>query len=78
MLNAMNPYEVRLEVLKLAKQYLDAEHEENVEKWSAKNSGILDSPRERAESMIAEYPTRYTEDDLLSKASNLYNFVLTK
>ena len=69
------PFEVRLDVMKMAQDMLDAEfrakenkHRQKAEALAINNVGGLAAHNDA-------YPTSYTESELLSKASALYGFV---
>lgn len=73
-----NPYEIRLDVLKLAKEMLEIEHRAAENVWLTKAgsptyNGHL--PAETAEAFYASAPQPPSVDDVIAKASALYNFV---
>lgn len=73
-----NPYEIRLDVLKLAKEMLEIEHNTAKDVWLTKagsptwNGHLSQS---QAEALYGSAPAAPTVDDVISKASALYNFV---
>lgn len=68
-----NPFEIRADMLKLAKDYMDQQFETNItaaEKMVEIGENTLDD--------IREAYTMYTVDELMEKAKELYSFVEKK
>ena len=78
-MNNKNPYEIRLDVLKMAQDMLEAEQRSKEIKF-----------REQVDTMRAAYkgneevvlsfidknaPTSYTQEEVISRSTALYNFV---
>jgi hypothetical protein len=68
-----NPFEIRSEVLGMAKDYLDKQTQMNVE-FTKK---LFEQGKKTVEEMQAAY-TPYTMDDLMKKAGEMYAFVIKK
>lgn len=68
-----NPFEIRSEVLGMAKDYLDKQTQMNVE-FTKK---LFEQGKKTVEEMQAAY-TPYTMDDLIKKAGEMYAFVIKK
>jgi hypothetical protein len=77
-----SPFEIRLDVLKMAQEMLDAERRSQ-EKYFEQKVDLLKSSNVQPE-VIANFitstepPKAYTEQDLLTRSSNLYAFVDNK
>lgn len=68
-----NPFEIRSEVLELAKHYLDKQIEMNIE--------YAEKMQELGKIKSDEYMkafTPYTFEDLMGKAQEMYSFVSTR
>jgi hypothetical protein len=65
-----NPFEIRTEVLAMAKDYMDKQYALNLE-LAQKMAG------ETAKAM-ENLPTMYTMEELMEKAKEMYKFVETK
>ena len=71
-----NPFEVRLDVMKMAQEMLDKEYYAKEQKYLQK----LDVMKAQQASGIEKFiesnaPTAYTPEDVVTRASALYNFV---
>jgi hypothetical protein len=70
---AKNPFEIRADIMALAKDYLDKQSALNVQYWEKMYSiGKLS-----LEEMKVAY-TPYTMEELVSKAQEMYSFVSKK
>jgi hypothetical protein len=68
-----NPFQIRSEVLELAKDYMDTQHQLNLEYIQKKKAlGKV----ERDDYLEAFKP--YAFDDLMEKAKEMYNFISNK
>jgi hypothetical protein len=69
-----NPFEIRAEVLQLAKDYLDQQYHMNV--------NFMQKAFEENRKTFEEYQTAvnkmYTVDELTKKAQEMYSFISTK
>lgn len=68
-----NPFEIRAEILELAKEYMDKQREMNIE-YAEKmiQAGKVDWKE------IAEWTQPYTFEQMMEKAKEMYSFVSTK
>lgn len=72
------PYEVRLDILKMAQEMLDKEYQAEQIKFSAKLETIRASkedPRTINAFIDANTPKMYEPSDVVARSSALYNFV---
>jgi len=76
------PFEIRLEVLQMAKEYLDKVHTTNVEFAKDafyKTSQIQNITVEEAKKLIEQFiPAQYTTDELMKQAQAMYAFIMKK
>lgn len=75
-----NPYEIRTEILKMAKDYMDRQYEMNVSFMhqvldNARENGIATNMKEFVELMEKYTPKAYTVEELNRIASEMYGFV---
>ena len=68
-----NPFEIRAEMLQLAKEYLDQQYEMNV--TFAQN--MFEQGKIQMEEVQKAYKM-YSMDELMAKAKEMYSFVITK
>ena len=68
-----NPFEIRAEMIKLAKDYMDAQHQLNVQLVN----DMYEQGKKTFEDVQDAYKM-YTMDDLMAKAKEMYSFVSTK
>jgi hypothetical protein len=68
-----NPFEIRAEMLQLAKDYLDQQYHMNIQ-FAEK---LMDQGKKTAEELQEMYKM-YTLDELMEKAKEMYSFVLKK
>lgn len=68
-----NPFEIRSEILGMAKDYLDKQYAMNVELTMK----LFEQGQKTAEEMKTAY-TPYSMDDLMKKAGEMYAFVTKK
>ena len=68
-----NPFEIRQEVLKMAKDYMDQQWSMNLQFTQQ----MFEQGRKNAEEMQAAL-TMYSTDDLMKKAQEMYAFVNKK
>jgi len=77
-----NGFEIRLEVLRMAKEMMDQQfHETSNAYWTAIN-GLAETWNKSAAELIEQTqtmkPTMYTPEDIMKKAQELYGFVSKK
>ena len=69
-----NPFEIRAEVLQLAKEYMDQQYHMNV--------NFMERAMEEGKKTFEEYQEAvtkmYSMEDLMAKAKEMYSFVSTK
>ena len=69
----MNPFEIRAEMVSLAKDYMDAQQELNIQLVN----DMYEQGKKTYEEVQEAYKM-YTMDDLMGKAKEMYSFVSTK
>lgn len=72
-----NPFEIRAEMLNLAKEYMDQQYHMNIqflENMVAEGK----KAREDIEEQLKEAYKMYSMEDLMAKAREMYSFVSTK
>ena len=65
-----NPFEIRSDILAMAKDYMD--------KQSELNMALFNQMVEAGKKSIEECPKMYSMEDLQEKAKEMYSFVSTK
>lgn len=68
-----NPFEIRADMIKLAKDYMDAQHELNIQLMN----DMYEQGKKTYEEVQEAYKM-YSMDELMSKAKEMYAFVSTK
>jgi hypothetical protein len=68
-----NPFEIRAEMLQLAKEYMDQQYHMNIQ-FAEK---LMDQGKKTAEELQEMYKM-YTMEELMEKAKEMYSFVLKK
>jgi hypothetical protein len=69
-MSSKNPFEIRSDVLAMAKDYMDKQYALNIE---MQNKMI-----ETGKAALEDLPTMYTIEELMAKANELYTFVTKK
>lgn len=72
------PFEVRADLLAMAKEYMDRQYEINVQFAQQAFEKAVEAGKVTAESWKEYVPAQYTLDELTKKAQELYGFVTTK
>jgi hypothetical protein len=77
-----NAYEIRLEVLKMAKEMMDRQYDEASNTyWNAVNS-LAETWNKSASELVEQTqslkPAMYTPEEMMKKAQELYGFVAKK
>jgi len=73
-----NPFEIRTDVLGMAKEYLDKQYEVNLA-FAMRAVDIATETGKATAAEIEKYvPTMYSTDELMSKAQELYSFIQKK
>jgi len=72
-----NPFEIRAEMLKLAKDYMDQQYHMNIQFYE---NLIAEGKktREEIEANLKEVYKMYSMEELMEKAKEMYSFVSTK
>jgi len=68
-----NPFEIRADMLKLAKDYMDAQHNLNVQLMN----DMYEQGKKTYEEVQEAYKM-YSMDELMAKAKEMYSFVSKK
>lgn len=68
-----NPFEIRADMLKLAKDYMDAQYNMNVQLMN----DLYEQGKKSYEEVQEAYKM-YSMDELMAKAKEMYSFVSTK
>ena len=68
-----SPYEIRSDVLAMAKEFMDKSYQMNL----AHHTQLFEAGQKTVEEMTKAM-TPYTMDELMEKASKMYNFVQDK
>lgn len=68
-----NPFEIRADMLKLAKDYMDQQYHMNIQF----TENMMEQGKKSIEDMQESYQM-YSMDDLMSKAKEMYSFVSKK
>lgn len=68
-----NPFEIRAEMLQLAKDYMDAQYNLNIQLMN----DLFEQNKATVEEVKAAYKM-YSMEDLMEKAKEMYNFVSKK
>lgn len=68
-----NPFEIRAEMLQLAKEYMDQQYHMNVQFAES----MMEQGQKTIEDVKASYEM-YSMDDLMEKAKEMYSFVSNK
>lgn len=81
----MNPFEIRLEILKMAKEMMDRQYDETSSMWWNLAERVSEAANEGTSSVIAKSqelmamkPEMYTPAAMMEKAQELYSFVSKK
>ena len=72
-MNSKNPFEIRAEMLQLAKEYMDQQYHMNIQ-FAEK---MMDQGKKTAEELQEMYKM-YSMEDLMEKAKEMYSFVSKK
>lgn len=77
---SMSPFEVRLDILKMAKDMLEEESRRKVQALTLENASLLSQNQWADNSNIINSISNssYTTEELKSRASELYEFVKSK
>lgn len=73
-----NPFELRTEILQMAKEYMDTQFQLNMDFANRAFDEAIKAGTVSAESWKNFAPTMYTMEELTKKAQELYGFVSKK
>ena len=72
-MSSKNPFEIRADMLKLAKEYMDAQHELNIQLMN----DLYEQGKKTYEEVQESYKM-YSMEELMAKAKEMYSFVSNK
>ena len=72
-----NPFEIRAEMLNLAKEYMDQQYHMNIQ-FLENMVAEGNKAREEIQDQLKEAYKMYSIEDLMTKAKEMYSFVSTK
>jgi len=75
-MSAKTPFEIRLDVLAMAKDFLDKQATINMEFAAETFANLIESGKAVAEQWQEFAPVPYTIQDITDKANELYGFIL--
>jgi hypothetical protein len=78
MAQSKTPYEIRLEVLQMAKEHLDAQFHRNCDFATTMIQALITANKATVDEMSRLVPKMYSIDELTAKAIELYAFILKK
>ena len=70
-----NPFEIRLEVLKMAKDYLEQQYQTNLSFAQALYTKALESGQVMQDNLSSFIPKSYSVEDIMKKSQELYGFI---
>jgi hypothetical protein len=73
-----NPFEIRADILAMAKEYMDRQQEVNMQFAHRAYEVALDAGKVTAETWKEFVPAQYSIEELTKKAQELYGFVSKK
>lgn len=77
-MSTKNPFEIRTEVLHMAKDYLDKQHQLNMDFARQSFDAAVKAGKLAQESWQEHMPKMYSLDEVIKKAQELYGFVTSK
>lgn len=72
------PYEIRLEILQMAKDHLDATFKAQCDFASQMIAALLAANKATVEELLKYAPKAYSPEDIAKEAAQLYTFVQKK
>jgi hypothetical protein len=73
-----NPFEIRLEILKMAKEMMDRQYDEQVNLAHDMMSDFKEQGKTATEFLNEYTPKMYQPTEIMEKAAELYSFVTKK
>jgi len=84
-MTSKNPFEIRLEVLKMAKEMMDQSYNDSMNAWWNLASSYAEAANKttgdflkQSEELMKSKPAMYSPEDIMKKAQELYSFVSKK
>lgn len=84
-MTSKNPFEIRLEVMKMAKEMMDAHYNDSMNAWwtlvnsyAENHNKAVHEILKESEELMKTKPTMYTPKEIMDKAQELYGFVSKK
>lgn len=78
----MNGFEIRLEVLKMAKEMMDQQYNDSTNAYWSMITSAADNWNKSIEDLVKQTqdikPPMYSPEDMMKKAQELYSFVAKK
>lgn len=76
--SSKTPYEIRLELLQMAKDHLESSFKAQVDFATQMTAALVAANKATVEELQKFAPKTYTVDDITKKATELYAFILRK
>lgn len=80
-----NPFEIRLEILKMAKEMMDRQYDETSAMWWSLSEKVAETANKstselvsKSQELMSMKPTMYSPKEMMEKAQELYSFVSKK
>jgi adenosylmethionine-8-amino-7-oxononanoate aminotransferase len=80
-----NPFEIRLEIMKMAKEMMDTQYHDAMNGWwqvvssyAEAHNTTTDELLKKTDELMKAKPMMYTPKDIMEKAQELYGFVAKK
>jgi len=80
-----NPFEIRLEILKMAKEMMDTNYHDAMDGWWNMASSYAEAANKttddflkQSEELMKSKPVMYSPKEMMEKAQELYSFVSNK
>jgi hypothetical protein len=70
-----NPFEIRLEILKMAKEYLETQYNTNLAFAQEVFAKALESGQVMQDNFQSFIPKSYSIEDIMKKSQELYGFI---
>jgi hypothetical protein len=77
-MSSKTPYEIRLEILQMAKEQLDAQFHRNCDFATTMMQALINANKATVDEMSKLVPKMYGIDELTAKAVEMYAFILKK
>ncbi len=84
-MTSKNPFEIRLEVLKMAKEMMDTSYGDSMNGWWSLANSYAEAHNKSVDEFIKQSkdlmdtkPMMYTPEEIMKKAQELYSFVIKK